>query len=120
MTDTWREGGNRAAGDPSRTQQPPMTDPRAALADEIVDIVEQAIFETDTGLAAALLVADRLDERGVQLVTEAERYDPALLAAVMQKRGLSMYHVNGVIDDYRAALSDEVNPSASENPRGTE
>jgi hypothetical protein len=33
VTDTWREGGNRAAGDPSRTDQPVMTDPRAALAE---------------------------------------------------------------------------------------
>lgn len=38
--------------------------PAPALdAEELVDIIEQAIFETDTGLEAALLAADRIAAR---------------------------------------------------------
>jgi hypothetical protein len=31
--------------------------------DELVDIIEQAIFETDTGLEAAMLAADRISTK---------------------------------------------------------
>jgi hypothetical protein len=33
---------------------------RERLSEELVDIIEQAIFETDTGLAAALLASERI------------------------------------------------------------
>lgn len=39
---------------------PTTSDPTPPSHDELVDIIEQAIFETDTGLTAALLAAERI------------------------------------------------------------
>jgi hypothetical protein len=91
-----------------------MTDqaPQAALAESLVDVIEQAIFETDTGLAAALLASDRapsaLAAAGFAIVPV-----PVLQAAITC--GPTCV-VNGH-QEIRAILATIAAPAA-EHPRG--
>ena len=59
-----------------RSSETPLRGEPSLDVDALTDIIEQAIFETDTGLAAAILAADRIVARlGAEKGTEKD-YQP--------------------------------------------